>query len=170
MRWVAVAGLALAISCGGVEDVQRDPEPLLQTSELRYPLQRHDFAYSATIPYHFRNETGGVVHLDNCRGDIRPLLQVLRDGRWVDAWHPRTETCQSPPVVVQPDDTLRDTLSVVGAPPASNVTPAFVFEDVEGVYRLLWFQARRAPQSGEAEGAILDTRFRVSNPFVLAFP
>lgn len=166
-RWAPLT-VALAASCGGVGDVQPDPDALIQTSELRYALERLDFGYATTIPYEFHNRTGGNVYLRNCGGDVRPLLQVRRDGRWVDAWHPFVESCEDMPLVVRPGRTYADTLRVVGAPPGSNVTPAFVFEDVEGVYRLLWFQAVReydADQPDRSEA--LPLAQRVSNPFAL---
>ena len=159
---VLVATLALA-SCGPAQ-VERDPGPHTQTSELRYPIQRLDFGYAARVPYTFTNRSSGTVAFHHCEGDVRPLLQVQRDGRWVDAWQPLMRSCESTPLEIPPGDTRSDTLSVVGAPPGSNVSPNFVFEDVEGVYRLYWFQARR-PSGDEPP----DDAWRVSNPFVLAF-
>lgn len=164
-------GLVALTACDSVPDVERDPEPLLQTSELRYPLERHDIGYSAQVVYTFRNDTDADIHLDNCRGDVRPLLQVRRDGRWVDAWRPLTRECESDPVVVEKGARLTDTLDVVGAPPESNVSPSFVFDDVEGVYRLYWFQARLVRDGEDAENAPdPGVPWRTSNPFVLAFP
>ncbi|MEX2467273.1 MAG: hypothetical protein WD995_10205 [Gemmatimonadota bacterium] len=161
---VAMAG------CGSVPDVERDPVPLTQTLELRYPVERHDIGYSAQVSYTFRNGTDAAIRLADCVDDVRPLLQLRRDGRWVDAWHPRLTPCDGPPLVVEPGASFGDTLNVVGGPPGSNITPAFIFEEIEGVYRLYWFQAALASDSAveEAESDI-DTDWRVSNPFVLAF-
>lgn len=154
--------------CGGVPKVERDPGPLLQTSDLRYSFERLDIGYSASIPYEFRNRTGGNVYLRNCDGDVRPLLQVQRDGRWVDAWQPLTAGCESFPLVIRPGVTFVDTLRVLGAPPGSNVMPAFVFEDVEGIYRLLWFQAvsEYDPEHPETSTP-LRLEHSVSNAFAL---
>lgn len=167
-----VAGLAMA-ACSGPPEVERDPAPLLQTSALTYTFERHDFGYSATIPYSYRNETGVDVVVDHCDGDVRPLLQIRRGDRWVDQWHPFMDGCSSPPVRIAPGEVYSDTLRVIGAPPGSNVTPAFVFEDVEGVYRLYWFQARLsnsdAAAPGEESGAAA-LQWRVSNAFVLELP
>lgn len=167
---VTLLGLVPFAACDSVPDVERDPAPLMQTSELRYPLERHDIGYSTQITYTFRNDTDADVHLENCRGDVRPLLQVRRDGRWVDAWRPLMRECESDPVVVEKGARLTDTLDVVGAPPGSNVSPTFVFEDVEGVYRLYWFQARLV-REGDHAGDAPDpgVPWRTSNPFVLAF-
>lgn len=155
--------------CGSVPEVERDPVPLTQTPDLRYPIDRLDFGYMARIPYEFRNDTGADVRLADCETDVRPLLQVRRNGAWVDAWHPFTTRCGGAPLVVAPGSTFSDTLVVVGGPPGSNVTPTFTFEDVEGVHRLYWFQARlphALPDDARASG----DAWRVSNPFVLAFP
>jgi hypothetical protein len=166
--WMCRVVTSLLAGCGSVPDVERDPVPLTQTAELRYPIERHDFAYMARIPYEFRNHTGGDVRLADCREDVRPLLQVRRNGAWVDAWHPPPTSCDGPPLVVAPGGTFTDTLSVVGGPSGSNVTPTFIFEDVEGVYRLYWYQASLSdtlPEGASASGEA----WRVSNPFVLVF-
>lgn len=167
-----VAGLAMA-ACSGPREVERDPAPLLQTSALTYTFERHDFGYSATIPYTYRNETDVDVVVDHCDGDVRPLLQIRRGDRWVDQWHPFMDGCSSPPLRIAPGERYTDTLRVVGAPPGSNVTPAFVFEDVEGVYRLYWFQARLSDSDpvapGEESGAAA-LPWRASNAFVLELP
>jgi hypothetical protein len=142
----------------------------MQTSELRYRLERHDIGYSVVIPFTYRNETGGPVTLDQCDGDLRPLLQVRREGRWVDAWRPlQRSSCVDEPVVVASGATRSDTVSVVGAPPGSNVTPQFVFSELEGVYRLYWFQARRDSAAGADAVDPADARWRTSNAFVLSF-
>jgi hypothetical protein len=153
-----------------VPDVPRDAEPLLQTGALRYRLVRHDIGYSAAIDYAFHNRTGSAVVLDQCGDEVRPLLQVKRQERWVDAWHPLADRCEGETLVVPAGGMYVDTLRVVGAPPGSNLAPTFVFEHVEGTYRLYWFQARLAPthDSVGAEGPPVDD-WRVSNPFVLAF-
>ncbi|MDZ7779609.1 MAG: hypothetical protein U5R14_06670 [Gemmatimonadota bacterium] len=170
-RAAILLALLGTVACEPVPEVARDPDPLLQTSELRYRIERHDIGYSTQVVYTFRNDTGADVHLENCDGDIRPLLQVRREGRWVDAWRPLMRECASEPVVIERGARLTDTLEVVGAPPESNVSPSFVFEDVEGVYRLYWFQSRLVPE-GESGGDASDPGipWRTSNPFALAFP
>lgn len=166
--WTCIV-LALALSgCGSPPDVERDPEPMTQTPDLRYPIERHDIGYTARIPYEFRNDTGVTVRLADCEGDARPLLQVRRGEAWVDAWHPLAIRCEGRPLVVAAGAAFADTLNVVGGPPGSNVTPAFIFEDVEGVYRLYWFQASLADSVADDAGVSGDD-WRVSNPFVLAF-
>jgi hypothetical protein len=105
------------------------------------------------------------VRLADCGTDPRALLQTRRGDRWVDAWFPPEPRCEGPALVVAAGESYHDTLRVVGGPPGSNVTPAFIFEDVEGVYRLYWHQAEL-----EGDGsAAADGPWRVSNPFVLAF-
>lgn len=165
-----VACLVALVSCGDVPDVARDPAPFLQTDEVRYDWTRHDFGYSTEIAYTYRNDTGVRVLLDACEGDVRPLLQVQRDGRWVDAWHPLMRNCPGEPLVIEPGDRWDGTVRVIGAPPASNVTPNFVFEDVEGVYRLYWFQARLEDGGPNGAPTVPDDLWRTSNPFVVAFP
>jgi hypothetical protein len=149
--------------------VERDPEPLLQTDALLYELVRDEVGYSTRIAYTFRNGTGEAVAIPNCRKDTRPMLQKERDGRWYDAWEPYRDRCESPPVVIGVGETFTDTLDLFGAPPGSNVLPAFVFPEVQGVYRLFWVQARPAADSTGAPdpGRRLDMELRVSNPFVL---
>jgi len=156
-------------ACGGVPDVERDLGPLVQTSELRYRIERHDVGYRVDIPYSFRNETGDTVFLDHCAGDVRPLLQVQRGDLWVDAWFPFRWECGGAPIRIEPGGRFGDTLRVIGAPPGSNVLPAFVFEEVEGVYRLLLFQARAVPLGPDTVPGRIETGLRVSNPFVLSF-
>jgi len=166
--WAVVVAVG---ACTGVPDVERDLGPFLQTADLRYDWTRHDFGYSTEIAFTYRNDTGGRLLLDQCGGDVRPLLQVQRGDRWVDAWHPLVRNCPDEPVVIEAGDRWEGSVRVLGAPPGSNVTPNFVFEDVEGVYRLYWFQARLdEPAGAEGPEAPQDDRWRVSNPFVIAFP
>lgn len=166
----SVAGLIALVSCGDIPDVARDPTPFLQTGEVRYAWTRHDFGYGTEISYTYRNDTGATVLLEQCEGDVRPLLQVQRDGRWVDAWHPLMRTCSDEPLVIEPGARWEGTVRVIGAPPGSNVTPNFVFEDVEGVYRLYWFQAHLADDGPDGVAPPPDDRWRTSNPFVVSFP
>ena len=155
--------LLAAVACAP-PSVERDLGPHTQTSALRYPIERHDIGYATRIPYTFTNRSSAPVELHHCEGDVRPLLQVRREGRWVDAWHPLMRTCDSPPLKVPPGGTRSDTLAVVGAPPGSNILPNFIFEEMEGVYRLYWFQAELRDGDRPSNDA-----WRVSNPFVLAF-
>ena len=169
-RSVLVLGTALLAACRPTPTVERDPGPLLQTDTLVYVLGRSDAGYSTRIAYTFRNETGQAVVLPNCDGDTRPMLQKERNGGWFDAWEPFRDRCVSAPVVIAPGGTFADTFDVFGAPPGSNVLPAFVFPEVEGVYRLFWVQARPAADSVGTPDMerTLDMKWRVSNPFVLA--
>lgn len=166
---VLCACLALA-ACRPAPTVERDPGPLMQTDALRYDLIRDEVGYATRIAYTFRNETGGAVVLPNCDGDTRPMLQKERDGRWYDAWEPFRDRCEGTPVVIGVGETFTDTVAVFGAPPGSNLLPAFVFPEVEGVYRLFWVQARPAVDGTGAPDMerSLDMSQRVSNPFVLA--
>jgi hypothetical protein len=147
---------------------ERDADALLQTSALRYALHRDELGYRTTIPWTFHNETGDTVWVPNCDGDVRPLLQVERDGAWFDAWTPFARPCASAPVVVPPGDSLADTLRVFGGPAGSNLVPAFAFEDVEGVYRLLWHRALSSWDGVAIDpAAALPVAQRVSNRFLL---
>lgn len=162
-------GLGLA-ACGSIPDVERDPEPLTQTPALRYEIVRHDIAYTARVPYTFLNDTGVDVRLADCATDVRALLQVRRGDRWVEAWFPPEPRCEGPALIVAAGESYHDTLRVAGGPPGSNVTPAFIFEDVQGVYRLYWHQAAfEGDGSAVGDAARSDGPWRVSNPFVLAF-
>lgn len=169
-RFAPVLAAALLAACRPTYSVERDPAPLLQTDTLVYALVRSEAGYSTRIAYTFRNETGEAVVLPNCDGDTRPMLQKERGGGWFDAWEPFRDRCVSPPVVIGPGETFADTLNVFGAPPGSNVLPAFVFPEVEGVYRLFWVQARPAADSAGTpdESRRLAMEQRVSNAFVLA--
>lgn len=165
--WALAVGVVWggAAACSAPPSVERDPVPLIQTDALEYPLTRNEVGYRATIPYTFRNETGEAVVLPNCEGDVRPLLEVLRGGTsWFEAWKPYTVACESEAVVIAPGEIFTDTLHLFGTPPASNVLPTFLFPEVEGVYRLVWYQARAA---SDTSGALLPLEERVSNPFVL---
>lgn len=164
----ALSAAALLAACSPPPSVSRDPGPLLQTDTLAYRLTEDDVGYRTRIPFTFRNETGGPVYLANCEGDVRPLLEMDRGGIWFPAWEPYRTGCQSPPVIVPEGGTYRDTLSLRGARPESNVMPAFVFPDVEGVYRMVWFQAYATYDTVTGEpGALLPLEQRVSNAFVL---
>ena len=163
--WVVL----LLWGCEGPPTPVRDPAPPLQTDTLAYPLVRDQVGYRAVIPFTYRNETGDSVFLANCGGDVRPGLEVLRDGRWYEAWAPYTEACTSAPVVIPPGGGYGDTLRVFGAPPGSNVLPTFVFPEVEGVYRLVWIHAYRVYDADQPEqGERLPLDQRVSNAFALA--
>lgn len=174
-------GLSLALAaCSAPPSVERDPAPLIQTDALEYPLVRNDVGYRTSIPFTFRNLTGEAVHLPNCDGDVRPVLEMRRGTSWFEAWTPYRQECVSDPVVIPAGGTFTDTLEVFGAPPASNVLPIFTFPEIEGVYRLVWTQAMAPPAGTEEEagdgteapgagvqGTRLPLEQRVSNPFVL---
>ena len=165
---VVAVVILVAAACGKPPTPERDGHALLQTSALRYELRRDELGYRATIPWTFHNETGDTVWLPNCEGDVRPLLQVERNGAWFDAWTPFSGACASPPVVLPPGDTLADTLRVFGAPAGSNLVPAFTFEEVEGVYRLLWHRAVSSWDGGPVDPAsALPMTQRISNRFLL---
>jgi len=168
-RYLTLAVILLLSACRPTPTVERDPAPLMQTDSLSYALARSDAGYSTRIAYTFRNETGEAVVLPNCKGDTRPMLQKERGGRWYDAWEPYRDRCTSLPVVIGVGETFSDTLNVFGAPPGSNLLPAFIFPEVEGVYRLFWVQARPAADSTGAPDMerSLEMGSRVSNPFVL---
>lgn len=158
---IAAAGCARA-------ELQRDVEAPLQTSDLRYELRRDELGYRTTIPWTFLNATGDTVWVPNCNGDVRPLLQVDRNGAWFDAWTPFSETCAGEPLVVAPGASIADTLHVFGAPAGSNLVPAFAFEDVEGVYRLLWHRAVSSWNGGPVDpSSALPLNQRISNRFLL---
>lgn len=162
-----LAALAVA-SCDAAPEVQRDPEPLIQTSELRYTLTSDELGFRTTIPYTFRNTTGGPVYLPNCEGDVRPILQVELRGAWFDAWEPFRIRCVHAPVVIGPGEVFEDTLHFFGAPAGSNLVPAFAFAEVQGVYRLLWTQAVTRHEEGRVDPtALLPLEQRTSNRFVL---
>lgn len=163
----AAAALAPA-ACAPPPSVERDPEPLLQTEGLRYALAGDELGYSAAIPFTFRNATGGPVYLDACAGDVRPILEMDRNGIWFPAWEPYRPRCRSAPVVIPRGATYADTLELFGAPAGSNVLPTFVFPELEGVYRLVWTGAYASFDTVSLEpGAALPPEQRVSNPFVL---
>ena len=165
-----LACVLLAVACGAcdVPAPARDVDALLQTSALRYTLRRDELGYRVSIPWTFHNVTGDTVWVPNCSGDVRPILQVERKGSWFDAWTPFGATCASPPVVVAPGDSLADTLRLFGAPAGSNLVPAFAFEEVDGMYRLLWQRAQSAWDGGPADPAVaLPVAQRISNRFLL---
>lgn len=162
------ATLTLLLACSSPASVDRDPTPLLQTEALSYPLERTKLGYRATIPWTFRNETGAPVYLAHCDGDVRPLLEMDRDGMWFPAWEPYRDPCASPPIVIQPGAIHADTLELFGAPPQSNVMPIFVFPEIEGVYRMVWPRAYATYDTlAGVPGALLPLEQRVSNRFVL---
>lgn len=163
-----LAATLLLAACNPPPSVERDPAPLLQTDTLAYELVEDEAGFRTTIPYTYRNETGGAVYLANCNGDVRPLLEMDRNGFWFPAWEPFRTDCLSPPVVIGPGETYADTLHLRGAPPASNLLPVFVFPEIQGVYRMVWFQAHAALDSTTLQPSDpLPLEQRVSNPFVL---
>lgn len=165
---IACVVLAAVAACGEPAPPGRDGDALMQTSALRYELERDELGYRVTIPWVFHNETGDTVWVPNCDGDVRPLLQVERNGAWFDAWTPFADDCVSPPLVIEPGDSVADTLRVFGGPAGSNLVPAFAFEDVDGVYRLLWHRALSAWDGETVDpAAALRTARRVSNRFLL---
>lgn len=166
---LALATAASVAACSPPPTVSRDPTALLQTDTLAYLLAEDEIGYRTRIPFTFRNETGGPVYLANCEGDVRPLLEMDRNGIWFPAWEPYRAECRSRPVVIAEGGTYGDTLALRGARPDSNVMPAFVFPDVEGVYRMVWFQAYATYDTITGQpGELLPLEQRVSNAFVLA--
>lgn len=166
--FTALSAAFLLAACNPPPSVERDPTPLLQTDTLAYALVEDDAGFRTRIPYTYRNETGGAVYLANCDGDVRPLLEMDRNGIWFPAWEPFRTECLSPAVVIGPGETYVGTLHLRGAPPASNLLPVFVFPEIQGVYRMVWFQAYAAYDSATLQVSDpLPLEQRVSNPFVL---
>lgn len=120
------------------------------------------------IGYELTNATAGPIFIVNCNGLTEVRLEKQVDGEWVHAWGNTVPDCLSPPIVIEPDESTRRTLSVFGGDPGCRCAPQFAFEDRAGTYRLVLIEVRDSFEDETLSfGAQIPLAARVSNPFRL---
>jgi len=152
------------LSCSSPVEVPWDGEPLLQTEGFEFQVIHTSGRMEVTIPFSYTNHTGSKVLLSHCGGDVSPTLDMRRGDEWVTAWVPIRRACGSTPIQIKKGAEYRDTLRVYAHPFGSNTHPQFLFEDIEGTYRLRWNVAYSERNS---EAQPLPLEFRISNEIFL---
>src|SRR5690606_5694753 len=137
-----LSNLALAVLVAGcasvLEPPERDEDRPLQTDRLTYEIRRENDELRAEIPFTYTNRTGKTVFVVNCQGYAPPVLERLVGGEWRPAWAAVTMSCLSPPIVIEPGETYKETLVVYAAEPGTRKAPTFEVAEIEGIYRLVW--------------------------------
>ena len=123
-----------------------------------FPLHQGGRGYSATIPYTFENRIGSTILLSNCLGSFHLDLEMEKAGEWFRFWSGGTCLVDSPPIVIEPGEVLRDTVRAMFPrwfrPPTDPSTP----------YRLVLTD--RMVSLGDT----IPLAERVSNSFTLVLP
>ena len=165
-----LSNLALAVLVAGcasvLEPPERDEDRPLQTDRLTYEIRRENDELRAEIPFTYTNRTGKTVfvELPGTPAGSRKLV----DGEWQLAWAAVTMSCLSPPIVIEPGETYKETLVVYAAEPGTRKAPTFEVAEIEGIYRLVWHGLVHDYDQNRANfGDPLPLEERTSNAFVL---
>lgn len=87
---------------------------------------------------------------------------------WETAWSPFLNLCLSPPIVIEPGETVAFTLHVFGGLPGGDLWPKFDSDDPSGVYRIVWDGAVFGySEDAPSFGRPVPLEQRVSNAFTL---
>jgi hypothetical protein len=150
-------------------------QPVAEVAPIRtfsdsYTLVRDGVGWKASIPLRFKNTARDTTYFVNCNGAHTIALQRLGANGWESFWHPITNGCLSPPIVLAADDSLSMTWVIWGAAPGGNAGPTFPDTTFAGQFRLLWTNVvlNYNPRPGRL-GDSLPTAQRVSAPFTLKF-
>lgn len=122
----------------------------------------------ADIPYETTNTRADTLYLIGCNTPPAPVLERRTADGWQVAFSPLENACLSPPWVIPPGASRRDTLRVGGYAPGQNRAPAFA-PPVEGVYRLnRAMYTRTGPEAAFPQDyRLLPPEERVSDPFTI---
>ncbi|TVP46736.1 MAG: hypothetical protein EA350_06475 [Gemmatimonadales bacterium] len=142
----------------------------LTTDASSYVLESDGVGLRTVIGLSFTNPSSQPMYIVNCRGGLNTTLEKRVNGEWVHYWSPALLMCLSPPIVVEPGETLTRSLSIWGALPGSNAGPAWASADVEGTYRmvlgsLVWNYSA----GGQPFGDAVPVELRTSNAFTLRY-
>lgn len=138
------------------------------TGSPSYTLRRDGVGWISWIDFAYRND-GDTLYVVNCNGAITMFLQKHVAGRWQDALYMASNGCLSPPIVIPPGETLRDSVAMWGAEPGTPSVNTFLLPEIDGEYRLVWHQLVRNydPRPLSPFGDTLAVEERVSTPFLL---
>lgn len=138
----------------------------LRTDSSSFRLRPDGPGWATTIDFTYGNPGPDTVYVVNCNGEILMRLQKRVSGEWKYAWYAEGNQCLSPPIVIPPGETLRGAAGIWGAEPGNPSYNTFRTDELEGEYRLVWFQPVHhydptAPRFGDT----IPLADRVSNPF-----
>ena len=173
-RFLVSALLLVATACSRPDAPPADapaaadegPTPPIRTDTTVFALTRDSLGWSAELPLAFLNVTADTLYAINCNGALTLAVERREGAAWTTFWAPMTNACLSPPVTIAPGAVLALDYAVWGAPPNTNVGPAFADTTFAGTYRLVWWNLvsrydTDRPQFGDTV-AVAD---RVSNEF-----
>ncbi len=156
--------LILLMACSDPLVVERDQDAPIQTDRLRYDVVSGGSGWRAQIVWTFTNPIAEPVSVVNCRGSAPTKLQKLESDEWINAWSPAFLLCLSPPIVVAAGATYADTLHFFAGYPGSNAGPKLEVQEIEGVYRLVWWPLLNYDHD-DVTGDLLPLEQRASNAF-----
>jgi hypothetical protein len=147
--------------------VVRDTSALIQTGELRYEIVPTSMGRGADIPFVYHNTLSDTLYIVNCRGEVKPYVERLLDGKWKPVWYPVYLLCLSDPVKIAPGASYSGVLQFGGFPAGSNSNPELPAGDLNGTYRLGLSSVVFHNPPRSTGGDSVQYRFRVSNAFSL---
>jgi len=186
MRFTAILlslGSVLACGCSG-SDLQSRSErekispaesantdstsERIRTDSAAYSLRSDGPGWTTTIGFRYWNTGADTVYVVNCNGAILMNLQKREAGEWKDAWNAEGNQCLSPALIVPPGRELRGEVGIWGAEPGNPSYNTFKSAEVDGEYRLVWYQPvhHYDPRPGSF-GDTIPLADRVSNAFTL---
>jgi hypothetical protein len=147
-----------------------DEGSTLSTDASSYVLEPDGVGLRTVIGLSFTNPSNQPMYIVNCHGGLNTTLEKRVNGEWVPYWSPALLMCLSPPIVIEPGETLTRSLAIWGALPGSNAGPAWASADVEGTYRmvlgsLVW----NYTTEGQRFGDPVPVGLRTSNEFTLEY-
>lgn len=132
---------------GGQVDTTPLPEAMsgpitggLRSDSSSYVLRPDGPGWATTIGFAYHNSGADTVYVVNCNGTILMNLEKLESGEWKDAWYAEGDHCLSSPLIISPGETLRGGVEIWGAEPGTPSYNTFRTAELEGEYRLAWFQ------------------------------
>ena len=136
-----------------------------------YTLRRDGDALATSIGFVFRNRLADTVSVVNCNGHVVMNLEKRVGEGWEPVWHGMTNACLSPPLVIAPGDSLAGRIEVSGADPGHPSLPVFETAELDGEFRLAWYQPRLRYDAERGNlGDTLALADRVTTPFRLRRP
>jgi hypothetical protein len=145
---------------------------LFQSDSARYTMQRVGEISTARLVFTFSNRSGRAAAFVNCGGATSYAVERWTGRRWETVHRPAMFACLSARIVVPIGGTRAMPITILAMPARLLTYPGAGLnaEDVDGVYRIVWNDARRYEGTDDAGGTPLPLTSRVSNSFTLVSP
>lgn len=146
-------------------NIVRDDDSLIQTDKDDYQFVPVGDHIGFSVGYIYTNTQSDTLYIANCNGAFGVALQRRNGNVWTTIWSPELPACLSSPIVIAPNKTLSGQINISGAKPGASNFPDFPAGDLDGVYRLVFFDVVKHYRMGDGFGDPVAEEFRVSNDF-----